>query len=309
MNTLHFKYAIEVERTRSITQAAENLFMGQPNLSKAIKELEDTLGFVIFQRTSKGVAPTAKGSEFLVYARNILAQLEKMESLSDAESADTQQLSVSIPRSSYISGAVTRFVASLSPERAVQVNIQEAGAMQTIAHITDGQFDLGVIRCGKEHETYFLDYLSDKQLEHEPLWDFEKLVLFSNRHPLAQAPLLHAEDLSAYLQITHSDHAVPYLTPTAPRKEPGRGIRCVQVQERCGQFDLLAEIEGAYMWTAPVPDSWLERFGLVQRVCLGAPQCRDMIVYPKGHKFTVYERRFVDLLFEAKNDVALRDYA
>lgn len=96
MNTLHFKYAIEVERTRSITQAAENLFMGQPNLSKAIKELEDTLGFVIFQRTSKGVAPTAKGSEFLVYARNILAQLEKMESLSDAGSAQTQQLSVSI---------------------------------------------------------------------------------------------------------------------------------------------------------------------------------------------------------------------
>ena len=55
LNTLHFKYAIEVERTGSITQAAENLFMGQPNLSKAIMELEETLGFQIFQRTPKGV--------------------------------------------------------------------------------------------------------------------------------------------------------------------------------------------------------------------------------------------------------------
>ena len=44
MNTLHFKYAVEVERTRSISQAAENLFMAQPNLSKVIKELEDSLG-------------------------------------------------------------------------------------------------------------------------------------------------------------------------------------------------------------------------------------------------------------------------
>ena len=34
MNTLHFKYAVEVEKTGSISQAAENLFMAQPNLSK-----------------------------------------------------------------------------------------------------------------------------------------------------------------------------------------------------------------------------------------------------------------------------------
>ena len=52
MNTQHLKYAVEVERTGSITQAADNLYMAQPNLSKAIKELEDTLGISIFRRTS-----------------------------------------------------------------------------------------------------------------------------------------------------------------------------------------------------------------------------------------------------------------
>ena len=55
MNTLHFKYAVEVERCGSITQAAENLYMAQPNLSKSIKELEDTLGFQIFARTARGM--------------------------------------------------------------------------------------------------------------------------------------------------------------------------------------------------------------------------------------------------------------
>ena len=58
MNTQHLKYVVEVERTGSITQAADNLYMAQPNLSKAIKELEDTLGISIFRRTSKGVVPT-----------------------------------------------------------------------------------------------------------------------------------------------------------------------------------------------------------------------------------------------------------
>lgn len=81
MNTLHFKYAVEVEKTGSISQAAENLFMAQPNLSKAIRELEDTLGITIFRRTSKGVVPTDEGSEFLQYARNIMKQIDNMESI------------------------------------------------------------------------------------------------------------------------------------------------------------------------------------------------------------------------------------
>ena len=53
MNLLHLRYALEVEKTRSISKAAENLLMSQPNLSRAIKELEESLGITIFKRTSK----------------------------------------------------------------------------------------------------------------------------------------------------------------------------------------------------------------------------------------------------------------
>ena len=72
MNTLYFRYAVEIEKTHSITQAAENLYMAQPNLSKAIKELENTLGITIFRRTSKGVLPTEQGMKFLKYAKQVL---------------------------------------------------------------------------------------------------------------------------------------------------------------------------------------------------------------------------------------------
>lgn len=58
MNTLYFKDALEIERTRSITKAADNLYMAQPNLSKAVKELEETFKFPIFERSSRGVVPT-----------------------------------------------------------------------------------------------------------------------------------------------------------------------------------------------------------------------------------------------------------
>ena len=60
MNILHLKYALEVEKTESITKAAKNLFIGQPNLSKAIKELEIVVGFNIFLRNPKGMTPHAQ---------------------------------------------------------------------------------------------------------------------------------------------------------------------------------------------------------------------------------------------------------
>ena len=83
MNLTHLKYAVEVDKTRSITRAAENLSMGQPNLSRCIKELEDALGIVLFRRTSKGITPTAQGEEFLADARRVLAQIEEGENHDD----------------------------------------------------------------------------------------------------------------------------------------------------------------------------------------------------------------------------------
>ena len=78
MNILHLKYAVEVEQTGSITQAAENLYMGQPNLSKAIRELEKNIGIAIFKRTPKGFVPPARGEEFLITAKKILAKIENL---------------------------------------------------------------------------------------------------------------------------------------------------------------------------------------------------------------------------------------
>jgi DNA-binding transcriptional LysR family regulator len=197
MNTQHLKYAVEVERTCSITQAAENLYMGQPSLSKAIKELEDSLGYIIFERTSKGVTPTPKGMEFLAYAKNILVQLDKMEALSDLVNTDSQNFSITIPRGSYISDAITRFVAELDDTKDINVNVHETNSFQVINNITDGPFSLGIIRYQAEYENYFMDYLTDKQLRYEPLWEYEHLALMSVNHPLA-----HNESKTIYGDCT-----------------------------------------------------------------------------------------------------------
>lgn len=64
-------YALEISRCGSISKAAKNLFLTQPNLSTALKNLEDEIGFRIFERIPRGVIVTTKGYEFLKYADSI----------------------------------------------------------------------------------------------------------------------------------------------------------------------------------------------------------------------------------------------
>lgn len=310
MNTLHFKYAVEVEQTRSITQAAENLYMAQPNLSKAIKELEDSLGIIIFERNSKGVTPTKKGMAFLEYAKNVLVQIGKMEALAAEDNASRQYFNLAIPRGSYIANGVTRFVAALDPQKEMDVNIKETNSMDAIAGVSEGTFNLGIVRYQSDYEKYFLDYMEDKNLCQDLIWEFEHLALFSKKHPLAQAPELNREQMEAYVEIVHGDTAVPYLPAQDLRRcERGKEKHRICVYERGSQFDMLTDIPWTYMWVSPIPDALLERYGLVQRRCAGqTARYKDVLIYPREYKFTELDKKFVDQLYASKNEVAFREY-
>jgi DNA-binding transcriptional LysR family regulator len=312
MNTLHFKYALEVERTGSITQAADNLFMAQPNLSKAIKELEDTLGIPIFKRTSKGMVPTEKGEEFLVYARNILNQINEMEALYIAHNEVKQRFNIVIPRGSYISTAFTRFAAELGSQQEIDIDIKETNSIQAISDVANGDYNLGIIRYQTIHEKYFLDFLLSKELDFDPIWEFEYLAMMSKKHPLASVPELSYHALSCYTEIVHGDLGVPYLSEKETKKpQAGERIKkSIYVYERGSQFDILAQVHTTYMWVSPVPEIWLSRFDLTQRkVKEKGQKYKDALIYNKDYNFTQLDRKYLDKLYESKNEVSFKKYS
>ncbi len=137
---------MEVEKTGSITQAAGNLYMDQPNLSKAIKTLEESLGAPIFRRTPKGVVPTARGRIFLEYARNVLAQLEEMEALYKPAKTGSVEFTLSMPRASYISSAFSRFVKRIDRKEGMNLWLRETNSADTLRDVERGEYQLGIIR-------------------------------------------------------------------------------------------------------------------------------------------------------------------
>ena len=109
MNLLHMKYAVEVAKTGSINKAAEKLLIGQPNLSRAIKELEASLNIRIFERTPKGMNLTPDGRVFIHYATSILQQVDEVEGIFRPGAVLRERFSISVPRASYISDAFAKF--------------------------------------------------------------------------------------------------------------------------------------------------------------------------------------------------------
>jgi DNA-binding transcriptional LysR family regulator len=308
---LFFKYAIEIERTRSITKAAENLYMAQPNLSKAIKELEDTVGFTIFERNSKGVIPTGKGLEFLVYARKILDEMEHIHKLTDAENLERQSFSISIPRGSYIAAGFTKFAGELDFEKEININIQETNSISTINNVIDNKFNLGIIRYQTMYENYYVDYLADKHLSCDQIWEFEYLALMSKHHALAKDEDVEFCRLKSYIEIIHGDTVVPYLNAAELRYPSSEAIpkKRIYLYERCNQFELLSSLPTTYMWVSPIPDKLLKRHELIQRKCVFPNnRYKDVLIYPKGYSFTALDKKFIDRIFESRNEVSLKQY-
>lgn len=298
MHIEHLQYVLEIERAGSISQAADNLFMGQPNLSKAIKEMEETLQITLFTRTSKGVQITPKGRQFLRYAKSILRQYEQMEALGKEDRGGMQSLRVSVPRASYIVNAFTTLLAELDAQKPMQMDFLETNALCAIQHVSDGVSDLGVIRCKAEYQQYFIRSLGDNGLVWQTLLAFEYQLLLATGHPLAEKAVIDERELHPYTEIIHGDTALPHMSEMAPETERGvtPGNRKVQVYERGSQFDILARVPGTYMWVSPMPSDLLERNDLQQKACKQSPAFTDILIWRAGHVCSDMETRFIDRL-------------
>ena len=122
------KYTVEIARCGSINQAAQNLFVTQSSLSKAMKELENVLGYPVFQRGPAGTTVTEEGREFLQTAEEIVYKLERLERQTCLRKEQRACMNISIPRAAYITYAFTKFFQQIQNLDQIQINISETNS-------------------------------------------------------------------------------------------------------------------------------------------------------------------------------------
>ncbi len=302
MNLMHLKYAVEIAKVGSLNKAAENLCMGQPNLSRAIKELEVSLGIAIFERSAKGMVATAAGEEFLSYANKILEEVEAVENLYRTDTAIKKEFSISVPRTSYISNAFAVFSKSIGKEPA-ELFYKETNALRAVRNILEEDYHLGIIRYASSRDFYFKEMLEEKGLAYEMITEFSYRLIMSKYHALASKEDIRFNDLSPFIEIAHADPYVPSLPMAVVKKDelPSNIDRRIFVFERASQFELLSENKETFMWVSPVPHEMLNRYEIVEKKCVDNTKVyKDVLIYKKNYKLSDLDKNFITELCNSK---------
>ncbi|MDD6301487.1 MAG: LysR family transcriptional regulator [Ruminococcus sp.] len=305
MNLLYMKYAVEIATCGSLNKAAEKLYVGQPNLSRAIKELESSLGVTIFERSAKGMVITPDGEIFLKYAKSILSQVDAVENIFKNGSKRKKHFSISVPRASYISEAFARFSELLIDENEVEVFYKETNSMRAIKNILQEDYKLGILRYAENFDKYYKDTLDEKGLRCELITEFHYVLIMSADSPLAKKEELSFVDLSDYIEIAHADPYVPSLPLSEVKKEelPEVGRR-IFVFERASQFELLSSNTNTFMWVSPVPEKLLKRYGLVSRICSANKKIyKDIMIYRNDYTLSNLDKAFISELCNVKREI------
>ena len=303
MNILHMKYALEVAKCGSINKAAEVLLMNQPNLSRAIKELEASLGVEIFTRSAKGMVPTPEGETFLGYANKILRQVDEVEGIFKKSMPVRKRFSISVPRASYISEAFSNFSLSLSGETDVEVFYKETNSQRAIKNILDADYKLGIIRYAEHFDKYYKEMLDSKNLTYELVTEFNYVLVMSENSTLAKIENIKYSDLEKHIEIAHADPFVPSLPFAEVKKEelPDNISRRIFVFERASQFELLSKNPETFMWVSPAPKDLLKRYGLIQRECGENTRLyKDFIIHRKDYQLSTLDDIFITELCKSK---------
>ena len=188
MNTQHLQYLIEIERTRSVSQAAENLFIGQPNLSRILHEMEANLGFKIFVRTSIGARATERGAIFLQHAKSIIRELERIDALGPRHPVENR-LRICIPRAAFILDLTADYLNTLPVAQNLDSVVRECHARQAIEMLENGEVEVGIIRFRSEYRDYFEEQSVSRGFGFQILSRYRYQLLLPKTHAQAEQQL------------------------------------------------------------------------------------------------------------------------
>ncbi|MFP3513037.1 LysR family transcriptional regulator [Peribacillus sp. SIMBA_075] len=197
MTLQQLKYALEVASKGSMNEAARSLFISQPRLSNAIKELEKEFKITIFIRTNRGVTVTNEGAEFLGYARQVLQQFNMLEEKYLSEKPAKQHFSISTQHYTFAANAFVELVKEFGASE-YEFTLRETKTYEIIEDVKNLRSELGIIYLSNYNESVLLKLLKERDLTFSELFTAKPHVFISKRHPLADKESINLEELDDY---------------------------------------------------------------------------------------------------------------
>ena len=202
MTLKQLRYVVEVADTGNITEAAKKLFIAQPSLTAAIRELENEYNLTIFYRSNKGIEITPEGDEFLGYARQILEQANLIEERYTGAIHGKQRFCVSAQHYSFAVEAFVELLKKYGGDK-YEFHMRETQTYDIIEDVSHLRSEIGVLYLNKFNETVIKKTLRDNGLTFNTLFKAKPHVFIGKDSPLAKKKSLTLDDLKPYPRLSY----------------------------------------------------------------------------------------------------------
>ena len=243
MTLLQLKYVVEVAAAGTISGAAKKLYIAQPSLTAAIKELEHEIGFSLFTRTNKGVVISPDGEEFLGYARQVIEQANLIEERYFGAVPQKRQFCVSTQHYSFAVEAFVDLIREYGGEE-YDFRIRETQTYELIEDVAKLRSEVGVLYLNRFNETVIRKTLREHDLKFTRLFMAKPHVFIGAANPLASRSSITLSDLEPYPRLSYEqgEHNSFYFSEEI--FSPFERKKNIRVRDRATLFNLLIGLNG-----------------------------------------------------------------
>lgn len=208
MRINQFEYLLALQRHGTFSRAAQELYVSQPSISVAVRELEEELGYTLLVRNKRGVTFTPEGLAVLEKAERIMGEIN---SLRRPAVGRQNGLSGSVSIGStphYCNALLTDVLYGLEKDQPdMTLEILARDSMNVIEMIRGKELDLGVVQLCDVDEDRLRRYIAAGELACVHLFSERLLMAAGEDHPLAGKTILDPIELEPYPYATFG-HAV-----------------------------------------------------------------------------------------------------
>lgn len=243
MTLQQLKYVIEIVNSGSITEASKRLYISQPSLSTAVKELENEMGIEIFNRTSKGISLSSDGVEFLSYARQVIEQTELLELRYKDKKGIKKICSISTQHYAFAVNAFSNLIKKLNVSE-YEVTLRETKTYEIINDVANFYSEIGILYLNRFNKKVLTKLFKENNLKFIELFKAEPHVFISKKNPLANKSIVTIDDLKEYPFLCfeqgnyNSFYFSEEILSTLPKK------KIIHVSDRATLFNLLIGLNG-----------------------------------------------------------------
>lgn len=294
MTLQQLKYVITVAEKGTISDAAKALFISQPSLTNAIKELEQEMQITIFNRTNKGIIVSNVGDEFLAYARQVLEQANLLEEKFLNGKQQSPRFSVSTQHYSFAVNAFVDVIREFGGNQ-YDFTLRETQTYEIIQDVANLKSEIGILYTSSKNEEVLLKLIRQSGLETEKLFMAKPHVFISSKHPLAAKEAITLQELDEYPYLSfeqgeyNSFYFSEEILSTIDRSKN------IKVRDRATLFNLVIGLNG-YTVSTGVLSKELNGESIIARPLEVDEFMQVITIKQKNMPFSRYAKTYMDAL-------------